>query len=266
MGLREQGLRESLRPQGLKQGGLRGSLRNLNSTPPEIPDSAIYRWKLDDVSSGSVSDSVGSAPDGTVNGVTSISGDYQGGSAGETTGADGDHIDLNSNLPDFESNVENGFAIGFTVDNMSSQSSFTEVFGVSGSDFNNTFRLLLNESDAESTDNVAFRLQESNSNFRAYTEPAGIFDGNKHRVLIGASISDGNVVAFVDNSNNDTTISQNNTSTWTSPGIDYYLFNSNFVGSTVDPSPDGVIDDFILYNQLPDANLAQNDFDLQPWT
>jgi len=55
MGLRDEGLRESLPAQGLKQGGLRGSLRNLNSTGPDIPDSVVSRPKDDNsftISSG----------------------------------------------------------------------------------------------------------------------------------------------------------------------------------------------------------------------
>jgi len=230
------------------------------------PDSIIHRYKLDDVSSGSVSDSVGSAPDGTVNGVTTISGNFQGGSAAESTGASADHIDLNSNLPDFESNVESGFAFGFTVDDFSLPSGLTEVFGVSDSAFDDVFRMLIGDSNVgSSSDNIAFRLQESGAKFNGVTEPAGVFDGQKHRVLIGFSVNSLSGAAFIDNSNNGFTVGQDE-STFTSPGVDYYLFSSNFGGTTSNTTADGVIDDFIIYNKSPDANLAQIDFDLQPWT
>jgi len=78
MGLRDEGVRESLRAQGLKQGGLRGSLRNLNSTGPDIPDSAVTQWDFSEASgTSSVADSIGSSdlsgsytgPTATINGV-----------------------------------------------------------------------------------------------------------------------------------------------------------------------------------------------------
>jgi len=81
-----------------------------------IPDSEanqklLHRWLLDDVN-GTVEDIVGGA-DGTNNGVTSLDGDYEGGSAGEGDGVE-DYIDLGT-LDDFGSKRGDGFAVGFTL-------------------------------------------------------------------------------------------------------------------------------------------------------
>ena len=100
----------------------------------DIPDSEadqklLHRWVLDDVN-GTVEDSVGTA-DGANNGVTSVSGDYAGRSAGDGDGVD-DHIETTT-WGSFGSDMPNGFAIAFSVDSLSSASNFLGVRN-SGSD------------------------------------------------------------------------------------------------------------------------------------
>ena len=95
-----------------------GGLRNLSSIEfSAIPDSEadqklVHRWVLDDLN-GSVEDFVGSA-DGTNNGVTSVSGDYVGGAAGEGDGVD-DHI-LTSTWGSWWSDNQHDHAVAFTID------------------------------------------------------------------------------------------------------------------------------------------------------
>lgn len=74
MTTRPSGLRESLRKQGLKAEGLRGSLRNVGAAGvpgPEIPDSAISRWSFENENNDtSVLADVWGNNDGTVSGAT----------------------------------------------------------------------------------------------------------------------------------------------------------------------------------------------------
>lgn len=70
MALREEGLRESLRATGLKQGGLRGSLRNLNSTGPDIPDSVVHRYTFEDAGDTTTLTDVAGGVDGSISGMS----------------------------------------------------------------------------------------------------------------------------------------------------------------------------------------------------
>lgn len=59
----------------LKEGGVRGSLRNITTGASAIPDSAIHQWKFSAGSGSTLNDSIGSN-DGTVNGSTWTSGTW----------------------------------------------------------------------------------------------------------------------------------------------------------------------------------------------
>ena len=77
-----------------------------DANDPQFPDSAIHRWKLDDVETGTATDSIGSS-DGNVAGITSKSGSYVGG-AGSLGDSSGEHIDVGT-LGDFWSEIRYRF-------------------------------------------------------------------------------------------------------------------------------------------------------------
>ena len=240
----------------------------------EIPDSAIYRWKLDDVASGTVTDSIGSA-DGTVNGVSSVSGDYQGGSAGDGDGTD-DHI-LTGTLGDFGSNITTDFALAFTVDNFDEGTDTTDDYAMglisTGQSGNTRFELLF------STDNkgdVLLILTDASENsYQVATDSGGHIDGNNQvRVLVNKVENSGDdgieiyVAAKGDTSYTEVASSvradiDDGLSDGEDFTHDFALFASNDAG-TPRRHANTTFDDIIIYADSLDSTQRQADLDEQP--
>jgi hypothetical protein len=224
-----------------------------------VPSSAIHRWKLDDVATGTATDSIGSA-DGTVNGVASVSGTYQGGSAGDGDGSN-DYIDVGT-LGSFGSNRSTDFAVGITIDDYTGSGG--DIFDVNDIDGNIIQVATINGG--------GLRLSlrgESGSLLRVDTSNSSLIDdGNKHRILwnkTANSASGFNV--YVDNSQVSlTTLSDDS---GFSPGdfdLDIPLFAS---ANPVDPNSgnlDAVLDDWIIYGNSLSSSERADDYNIQPWS
>jgi len=94
---------------GLKNGGLRGSLRNIGTGVFAIPDSGVSRWTYDDAdySSSTLTDVWGSN-DGTINGVTmggsGLATTYDSGQSGSFDGT-GDYVSTNHSIQNYPRSI-----------------------------------------------------------------------------------------------------------------------------------------------------------------
>ena len=169
-----------------------GELREL-VIPSAIRDSEanqklLHRWVLDDVN-GTVEDSVGTA-DGANNGVTSVSGDYAGGSAGDGDGVD-DFIETTP-WGSFGSDMPNGFSIAFSVDSLSAASVFLGVRN-SGSDETGLWASSTATGDPEPPEDVpslVYRSQGSSSERGAVWGATNLTDGGPYRVVFNVPGTD----------------------------------------------------------------------------
>ena len=174
---------------GLKEPGLRGSLRNVSVRIGAIPDSEAdqklaHRWLLgDDDGALDVSDSEGGA-DGTNNGVSPVEGDYADGVAGE---GDGSSYIETSSLGSFGGDMTNDFAIALTIETTDNGCYFL------GHENDDRTRLTVGIGEFVSDDRLEFYIQDSDTNSERVESDSQFNDGSKHRVVFnktGNSASD----------------------------------------------------------------------------
>jgi hypothetical protein len=228
-----------------------------------VPSSAIHRWKLDDVATGTATDSIGSA-DGTVNGVASVSGTYQGGSAGDGDGSN-DYIDVGT-LGSFGSNRDTDFAIAVTVDELQSTSGST-ILGVN--DVND--EIVGMSTGFNNSGGVQVSVRDSNSNLiRTRTSSGGHIDDNaKHRIVYNKTANNASGLnIYVDKTSLSTTAVSDDSGF--SPGdfVDALYLFANHSGGTnsADFNFDGVADDVIIYNDSLSSSERADDYNIQPWS
>jgi len=225
-----------------------------------VPSSAIHRWKLDDVATGTATDSIGSA-DGTVNGVSNVSGTYQGGSAGDGDGTD-DFIDVGT-LGSFGSGLNSGGAIGLTV-KFTDTSNFISPLGSSGADdfegvtiFSNSF--------ASSNGRLELQLRDDTGDDAVVTTTTGVADGNKHRVLFNINDPSANDVDVHTDA-----VAGTNTIRGDGPTMGDLTETMLLFARNRDTGEDsywpGVVDDVILYDSALSSSEIQDDYNIQPWS
>jgi hypothetical protein len=235
-----------------------------------IPDSAIHRWKLDDVGTGTATDSIGGA-DGSVSGVSNISSaDYQGGSAGDGDGSN-DEISTGT-LGTFGSSLNTDFAIAFTIDNFDvSSTGLTSGYcmGVfnTGSSGNINFEVRLNE---DSVGDIELKWRDADNNTNAVQTNSGhVGDNNQHRVLINKVANTGTQLAefYIADKNdasytnvNASTLDDNNANNFEDFTDNFGLFYSNGLGRHTDAT----LDEVIIYDDSLTSSERDNDLDLQP--
>ena len=232
-----------------------------------IPDAAVYRWTLDDVSSGTVTDSIRNA-DGTVNGVTSVSGNYQGGSAGQGDGSSADIVIPAADVDSDGAVFNAGISIGFTIDGYSAPSN-TEAAVGNLTSVNNQEGISCQFNSNTAGDIVFGRGDGSNGGPFVASQSAVITDISKYRIFmgIGSGGSESDVRLFADSSELSTTTTLSGTaSNFTGFTDDLRLFATTDETGSGDSYANAIIDDVIFYAAEPTPTLAQSDYDLQPWT
>jgi len=230
-----------------------------------IPSPATHRWKLGDVATGTATDSIGSA-DGTVNGVSSISGTYQGGSAGDGDGTD-DFINLTDlSGSGFDSNIPGKHAVSFTIKSSASPGIYP--FGFSRGSFGEYGVNLGSVFDSPPQDAIKYWVGENSSNVYGVTFNKSVLDGGTHRICIvmrGTAAQD--IECYVDASEvTNKTIDQDSGTPSVTFSKDLYLFAANYRTSGDDFHYTGVIDDLVLYDDELSSSEIQDDFNLQPWS
>ena len=185
---------------GLNTTGLSGGgLRNISEVAEfAIPDTEadqklVHRWVLDDVDTGTATDSVGSA-DGTVNGVTSVSGDWAGGSAGEGDGTD-DYIGTTT-WGSFGSNMDSDYALAFSV----SSATQDVALGVtnSGGNESQTLTARFDDDYGGNLNTLTYAVRDDTSDLGGYSSVESsteLTSGGPYRVVINKT---GNTAADID--------------------------------------------------------------------
>lgn len=242
---------------GLKQGGLRTSLRNV-TTGAVIPDSAIHRWILDESSGTTLSDSIGSIS-GTVNGATWVSGNWQGSYALEGDGTD-DFIDWGDST-DFD--PDSAYSITATIQTSGDGVILHKASG--GGGFADGFAVGLGVVGGVSSGQISFHQRNSNSNDadRIYTNST-FNDGNKHRVGVTWTGTSGvsNMEIAVDGSFVATTTDSNEGFDGKSNSAPLQALAQDTFSQHYLPS---VLDNVIYYNSALSESEFDSDFKTQPW-
>jgi len=235
-----------------------------------LPSSAIHRWKLNDVGTGTATDYIQSE-DGAVNGVTSVSGTFQGGSAGEGDGT-GEYIDVGT-LGTFGSQLATNSAFAFTVET-TTDTTASKVLGMFETGGNSpSIRIGLNESanlGSPGNSAIAFGIRDDDGDKHRVGTDGTLNDGAKHRVLWNVKdVTNNNSEIYVDGVQQsiDTNVDQSpSASQFSDFTRSVYLFamnQKNNGGPTV--GIDGIVDDVICYNDSLTAEEIADDYNLQPW-
>lgn len=223
-----------------------------------IPDSAIHRWKFNEGSGSTATDSIGSA-DATLSTTSMwINGDWNGGYAVGGDGSD-DSVDLTT-LGSFGSNLGTGFAIAFTIQHSSISQS--EYIGT----YNGSNQLLRITGSRFNSGGLTMELRDdSGNNNQVHTSSGSIFDDNKkHRVVVQTSEPSKSSKYEVYNNTNSLSLSINknqgadNFSNFDTPLSTHYLpnFGQYF---------NGIIDDIIIYDSALSSKDIQSDYNAQSW-
>jgi len=241
----------------------------VGSSTPSVPSPAVNRWVLDDVSSGTVTDSIGTADGSITQANTSVSNaKYQAGAAAES----GDGTDyIRTATVSWLSNLSSNFAIAFSMDNYTgSVTDGTRTVGAANNAVNastpDRFRI-------QFFDNLAANLQDSSDNLILISadNPTGVADGNLHRVLVNKVANSGaGAFEIYVASSGDSGYTQVSTSVEFDQGYtgnhswedDFRIFETS--SQTNSTAIDGVIDDVVLYSSDLDSTQRQQDLDAQP--
>ena len=231
---------------------------------PDIPDSEAdqklaHRWLLDDVNS-IVVDLIGSA-DGSNNGVTSVAGDYAGGSAGDGNGADNDIVaDLNG----FGSEMSGGFAVAWT---METEEGGTDKHLFGHWDVPGRFTAYINEdSDFNNSDGaVSFTILDNNSDqLNVSSTSQNINDGGKYRIVVNVpDPSQNDIEVWVNQTDHtDETSRNDNPSDFTDLFNEFAMF-AVYDGNETIRHTETVLDDICLYDDsLTSAEIGSYN---NPW-
>ena len=223
-------------------------------TAVTIPDSAVHRWKLDDVNS-TVSDSIGSVS-GSVRGVSSVSGDWQGGSAGEGDGS-GDEIIL-TNLSDFDNDLTKPpFSIAFTVETTDGSD-----VGFFGFENPNRWKIMSGDIGPEGGIDIVFRGDDGEDEQTRTADGGLIDDGNPHRVVcVIPEVDANNFEVYVDADSKAMDVRRDFSSASSFLDGEVALFSENG-GAHLN----GIMDDVIIYDEAIGQSDVDSDYDSQPWS
>jgi len=221
----------------------------------DIPDSEAnqklaHRWLLDSVSDGTAEDSEGSA-DGTVNGVSQVSGDWAGGSAGDGDGVD-DNIDSIGQLTGWTDSLASGGAIAYSFN---ATTTGDTVFGAEDS------QIARIETGLDSGGEIRWQIRsETGQTYRILTD--GTFnDGNEHRVVVtydGGGLGDG-LNIWVDQTDVPATYEvQQQPASFDGTFLEDFTIFSNNEQGTVNQYFGGIVDDVCLFSDLPTSSEIQS--------
>jgi len=218
---------------------------------PDVADSAVHRFILDEGSGSIATDSIGSS-DATLTGPTYISGNFQGGNALSTDGAD-DEGAVSDGYPSWPG-ADLTWAVAFTI-NAPSQTNRSYLFH-QFQDGDNFWGI---ETGFNSpTDSIGIERQNGGTTWALRNVIS--LDSTRKRVLIQFT---GSALESYEN----TTSQGTNPSPNATPFVDFsatvdWFYNPNFSGSEFET----IIDDIIWYESDLSASEIQTDFDAQPWT
>ena len=226
----------------------------LNFIPDSEADQKLRnRWLLDDVN-GTVEDSEG-GEDGTNNGVTSVSGNWAGGSAGQGDG-DSDYIEL-TDLGSFGSSLDTNIAAAFSV-SIDNDEDTLVLFGIRTSD---DLRLQCRIFEGH----PQFFLRATNFGARMIVESDNeLTVGEQYRIVFNKTGNDdSDIEIYINGSESSTTIiDEGQVEEVHDFDRPVALFAENNVGD-IRSNFEGIIDDACLFDSdLTDSEIASYN---NPW-
>lgn len=243
------------------------SLHSIDSQlPPDIPDSVIHRWPIDEGSGTTVIDTVGNA-DGTINGPTWVTDTYLGGAALDADGTD-DFVETTT-LGDWASaHLSTSAGLAFTFETTSSGGMF---IGTERSDGDNRIRVANGEFGVGSG-NVNFYIQDDTGTEAAIaTDIGGLNDGGRYRIYWvkdGTNVTDWQIWV-----GDGTGVSQVATQTprtgtadtWQKFADPITFFAMNSSGNKQN-FQSGVMDSVLVFDAAPTQSVIEQDYNNQPWS
>jgi hypothetical protein len=225
---------------------------------------AIHRWKLNDVASGKATDSIGGA-NGTVNGVSSVSGDYQGGSAG-----DGTEDYISAKPKNFLENADTDFAVGLTINysTLPDSSKSHALIGMA-EDLGDGYDWWIIAASQTSDGTIGFDTNGLNGNDLTIETTNSVGTNTNVRVLFNKKTNDAsNFEVYFNNTAQSLNILENN-SGYSGPQFngDLYFFGYHDIGlSDGSRFQDVIMDDVIFYDSSLSSSEIQDDYNAQPWS
>jgi len=238
-------------------------ISNVSNISSVVPDSEanqklLHRWVLNDVDSGTVTDSEGGA-DGTVkNGLASVSGDYAGGGAGDGDGND-DYAETTT-WGSFGSNIDSDFALAFTIET----STGSGIRPLATQNSNGTGLFTGIGTGPAASGELEFAVADESTSFLTVTSASTVADGAKYRVVLNKTSNSASGLDVWLNQTEDSTTVENDQS-FSSPA-DFNnpvpLFARNNEGSLQDYFA-GVLDDICVFGD----SLTQSEIESyqNPW-
>jgi len=224
-----------------------------------ISPKAVHQWKLDDVN-GTMADSIGNA-DATNQGLTSVNGNFVGGSAAQGDGSSTAEISA-SDASTINSLRDQPHAWSFTIE---TSSSAEEVF------IGETIsapRYLVGHTgfDGANADTITILVGDSSSNQHVTTYSTTINDGQKYRVTVNWTgsngVKDAPADVFINNSPESSSITRNQSLSNVTETEKWYL--GSWGGSNSEMT--GILDNVIFYNDSLTSQEIADDYNLQPWS
>ena len=220
---------------------------------PIIPDVQIHQWKMDEGQGETVGDSISNA-DAVNNGAEWITGDYTGGFALK---GDGDSSEVKiGELNTIEENILGDFAAAFTI--TTTEDAANDFFANDTASFGDERFELRHDSGElsviiEDADTDRIHIDTTNGNFN---------DGEKHRIFLnktGNSATD--ISVFLNGSQLSTEILSDEDFD-SKPNYNEFYFFSRGGGA----NHDGVLDNFIIFDDSLTESQIQKEFNNQPWS
>ena len=252
---------------GLKEPGLRGSLRNVSVGIDAIPDSAIAHYKLAEEDNGDVTiiDELDNH-NGTNQGTTSVeSDDYVGGRARNGNGTD-EYIEL-TGWGDFGSTLTGGWAILFTL-----ETEDRDIITRVDNSGNQRWDIGTNDNFGSRAGHLRVAIGDDNNDRAAIDTDIAVDDGMRRRIAINApGTNPSNWEVWVA-TNSDPEPSKVGTNVVIDEGISSTvdfdrpvpLFARNNSGS-IENHINATLDDVIPSNASISESDIQRDANRQPW-
>jgi len=222
------------------------------SAEPALPSSMVHRYKMNEGSGTTISDSVGSHSDGNLNGAAAFIADAQaqGGFVVDNgSGNTGDDIRF-STFSHFTSNSSGAMAVTAEFDSFSFEGTVANLY-------NSTGDLFVSMGFGNSSDEFGSFIRQGGSN-NSYSASNALSLNTKQRMLLNYDLSNLTVEFFVN-------------------GVQQTIDGSNFArsarntallddGARDGNNVDASVDDFILYNQQLTQTEVDSDYQNQPWS
>jgi len=232
----------------------------------DIPDSAIFHWKISEGSGSTLTEELNSQ-DGTINGPTWEEGNWYEDYALIGDGTD-DYVDT-TQWQSFGSNLSNNWAIFFTLE--TTDDSGTWLMGTAndgGPADTTTFFVGLRDWFDLSPDTVGLALRDEDDNRIRVESDTTHTDGGTYRICINKTGDTAGDIQFWTNGSEDSTSIDADDTVSNTENFDknvVFFARRNHSGDVMDYM-DGLLDNIIICDDSVSSSDISSDYDSQPWS